>query len=364
MLCTKETYANFSLRFHQQGIKHGLPLNGSIEVTTRCNFSCIHCYIRSNTRCDLHNTEKEISLDEYCNILDQIAAAGCLWLQITGGEPLLRSDFIELYRYTKQKGILPILFTNGSLITEDIALFLKQYPPFSVDVTLYGASEKTYEIVTGNGDNFRKAIDGIELLKKHGIHLHLKSALIRQNVEDLDRMRIIAKNYECSLSFDPAINQSLYSDLPLENIRLSPEKVVELDTSDTIRNNEWIRLYKDYSFPEIKRSSLFWCNAGRCNFHIDSSGKLSSCIICRTPSYDLRQGTFNDGWINLISKTQEQKRTKITECTTCEDQIFCHQCPGHAMLENHDREGKIDYFCKIARLRKKMIVNKQTQQEN
>jgi len=73
----------------------------------------------------LIETGKAAIVTDSLGILDEVADAGCLWLLITGGEPLLRPDFRDIYMYAKRKGFLITLFTNGTLLDADIADQLK-----------------------------------------------------------------------------------------------------------------------------------------------------------------------------------------------------------------------------------------------
>ena len=149
----------FRNRIYQRSIEERIPLHGSIEITSACNLKCVHCYI---TEC--HLPDSELSTAELKGIIDQLADEGCLWLLITGGEPLVREDFGEIYRYVKRCGIIPMLFTNGTLITDETADLLAQQPPHLVEVTLYGATEKTFESVTQVIGSFSRCIQGISRL--------------------------------------------------------------------------------------------------------------------------------------------------------------------------------------------------------
>ena len=135
-------YGEFSKRIHEKSIDSRMPVVGTFDITSRCNLKCIHCYI--NGTC----SGNELTYQEICDILDQIADEGCLWLVITGGEPLMRPDFMDIYRYAKNKGIFVTLFTNGTLITPEIADFLAEFPPFAIEISLYGMSSISYEKVT------------------------------------------------------------------------------------------------------------------------------------------------------------------------------------------------------------------------
>ena len=136
------TYSDFSLGLHQKMQDQRFPLQATIEVTHRCPMNCVHCY--NNLPIGNQDAQREeLTLEEHCRILDEIVKAGCLWLLYTGGEIFARKDFPKIYTHGKRKGLLITLFTNGILITPEIADYLKEWPPFSIEVTLYGYTQKT-----------------------------------------------------------------------------------------------------------------------------------------------------------------------------------------------------------------------------
>ena len=95
------------------------PLTGMFELTDRCNLNCVHCYINQPAGNQVARS-KELTTNQVKNILDQVAAAGCLFLTFTGGEVLLRPDFPEIYLHAKQLGILVSIFTNGTLFSQRV----------------------------------------------------------------------------------------------------------------------------------------------------------------------------------------------------------------------------------------------------
>src|SRR5210317_926730 len=119
----EQKYGDWSLGVHQKLSGKRIPLGGSIEVTQRCNNNCVHCY-NNLAAGDQDARGKELTFDEHCRIIDEIAGFGCLWLLFTGGEIFLRKDFLDIYTYAKQKGLIISLFTNGTLVTPEIADYL------------------------------------------------------------------------------------------------------------------------------------------------------------------------------------------------------------------------------------------------
>ena len=177
------------------------PLGGTFELTERCNLDCLHCYINQPAGCR-EAASRELTLAQVQRVLDQIVAAGTLFLLFTGGEPLLRADFPEIWRYAKSKGLLVSLFTNGTLLTPQIADLLAEWRPVAIEITLYGATAETYERVTGVPGSYARCLRAIELVLERGLRLNLKSVVLRANRHELDAMAALAAQFGVSYRFD------------------------------------------------------------------------------------------------------------------------------------------------------------------
>ncbi|MFC1837611.1 radical SAM protein, partial [Thermodesulfobacteriota bacterium] len=154
-----------------------VPASGSINLTHRCNLHCVHCYLGGRDS-RLLSQHKELSTQQWLDIIDQITEAGCLNLLITGGDPLLSKDFELIYRNAVSNGILVTVFTNGTLITPAILDLFEDLPPQSIEISVYGATPGTYEKITGVHGSFSKCIKGIQLLSDRKIRFKLKTVLL------------------------------------------------------------------------------------------------------------------------------------------------------------------------------------------
>src|SRR5271169_1293931 len=157
------TYSAFSMGVHQRTSGKRVPMEVSIEVTRRCPLECLHCY-NNLPMSDPAARAAELTFEEHCRLLDELVEAGCLWLLYTGGEIFARKDFLEIYTEAKKRGFLITLFTNGILINERVADHLAKYPPFSVEITMYGATRETYEALTQVRGSFDRCMRAIDLL--------------------------------------------------------------------------------------------------------------------------------------------------------------------------------------------------------
>jgi radical SAM protein with 4Fe4S-binding SPASM domain len=343
-------YGEFSERLHNQAAAQRLPLTGSIEVTERCNLQCAHCYINLPVA-DREAHSRELPLSEWRRILDSIVDEGCLWLLLTGGEPFIRPDFLDLYDYAKRQGLLLTLFTNGTTLTPQIADHLAEWPPFSIEITLYGRSQEVYERVTGVPSSYARCMGGIELLLERGLPLKLKSMVMTLNQHELPQMEAFARELGLDYRFDPVLNLRLDGNGKPAACRISPEEVVALDLADGQRAKAWREFCAKFWGPPPQPDLLYQCGAGHGTFHVDAGGQLSACMMARQPSFDLGRGTFHEGWHSFMPQVRAQKRTQQTACRHCELISLCGQCPGWAQMEDGDQEAQVDYLCRIAHLR-------------
>lgn len=156
-------------------------ITGQLELTYR-NLNCIHCYLQGND--SLKAQRKELSFDKWKKILDKIHKAGCVWLTLAGGEPLIREDFFDIYSYARNKGFLVNIFTNRLLFNEKKIKYLKKFPPHSTEITLNGITKNAYESITQKPGSFEMAIEVINELIDEKSPLVLKANGLKQNKDD------------------------------------------------------------------------------------------------------------------------------------------------------------------------------------
>lgn len=352
------SYGDFSLGLHRRISGQRIPIDGTIEITHRCPLRCVHCYNNLSPN-DPKAQERELTYREHCHLLDQIAEAGCLWLLFTGGEIFLRGDFLDIYRYGKQKGFLITLYTNGTLITPRVADELMDWPPFSIEIPLYGRTRETYERITrvaGSYDNCRR---GIDLLLDRKLPLRLKTLVSALNVHELGEMKkFVEEDLGLKFRFDAMINPRIDGKPgPLE-ARLKPKEVVALDLQDPKRMDEWKRFAEKFMAPAIppgKADDLYQCGGGFNSFAIDPYGRMGLCVLFQDRKWDLRKGNFSKGWETFIPRIRRKKVKGWTKCRGCGIKAICGMCPANGLLENRDPAEPVDFLCQVAHLRAKAL---------
>jgi len=333
-----------------------IPLDCSFELTYRCNLKCRHCY------CAPGAGRAELSASEACRIIDELAEAGCLWVLFTGGEPLLRPDFLDIYTHAKRKGLLVMLFTNGTLLTPRIADHLAEYRPFLIDISLYGATRAAYETVTGVPGSYERCMRGIELARERKLPLKLKTTVTLDNEHEVPAIREYAKSLGVEYRFDAILNPGLDGSRGPAALRIPPGRFVDMEAEHSEFAEDWERFCRDF-WRMPSDDSLFICPAGRSSCHIDPYGMLQICLMVKRWSYDLRAGTFREGWSEFMPRLRSMKSRRRTSCADCEVYPICDRCPGWSLLETGDPESPVEYLCEIARLRARAFRKGQDKEE-
>jgi radical SAM protein with 4Fe4S-binding SPASM domain len=326
------------------------PFSGSIELTACCNLNCVHCYMTVPESAEAQS-EAMLDRDEWADLLDQLASAGCVWLLLTGGEPLLHRDFPEIYAAAIRKGFLITLFTNATLLNRSVADCIAEQPPVSIEVTCYGSTAATYERITGVRGSHARFLQGLDLLLERDLAVKLKTMVMTLNRHELPDMKSFAEQRGLDFRFDPIVNLRLDGDIAPAEFRIPPSEVVSLDMSDSRRMAGWMKFCGERLGAIPDNDYLFECGAGLRDFHIDAYGRLSACMMARRPIYDLRRGSFREGWTEFLPAVRAQRRTRHERCRACELRDLCENCPGVAMIEVGDPELPVPYLCEVAHLR-------------
>jgi len=334
-----------------------IPLEGYIDLTYRCNNNCRHCWLWLPENSE--EKAREFSFDEIRNIVKDARSMGCRRWSISGGEPMLREDFPEIFDYITSKSSFYSINTNGSLITPEIAMLMKKKG--WKKISIYGATADVYDHITRNPGSFEAAMQGFAYLKEAGAEFTVQIFPMRDNYhqfKDMVRLaeslspywRIGAAWLHLSASGDPVKNAEIRQQ------RLSPKDVIELDKpalcfEEQMGKNE----NQGRSCATDGDDRLFAsCIKARRDFHIDPYGKMTFCMHIKDPSlqYDLRKGSFAECWERFtpnITDMVKGGREYIENCGSCDMRRDCRYCPVFGYLEHGRFSSKVEYLCEVAK---------------
>jgi radical SAM protein with 4Fe4S-binding SPASM domain len=345
--------ADWSLGFQQRLMTRRVPFSGMLELTGRCNLGCAHCYLGPQSR-QWERRGEELSTERWQGIIDEVAAAGCLYLTFTGGEPMLRGDFSQLYRHARRRGIVVGVMCNGTLVTDEVVQLLRDSPPISIEISLYGATRETYEAVTGKPGSFARCLDGVRRLLDAQLPVKLKTVLLTTNRDEIGKMRKLAESLGVTFRIDGAVFPCLpdQDQAPL-SLRVPVEESVERELSDpqTVRNwHEYLEL-RALEPSAALATRLYRCGAALTDFFIDAQGRVSPCLMTTLYRYPLEGRSFLSLWEGELLGVRRKQPGKAYACSTCEAVVVCGACPGLNYQENGDEQEPSRYVCETTRRR-------------
>jgi MoaA/NifB/PqqE/SkfB family radical SAM enzyme len=185
------------IKYH--ALQHSVPLTVHLELTYACNWSCGFCYNR------VHADSGVLSAEEWRKVLCDLRELGTLIVVLTGGEPLLHPEWLEIARAARERHMAIRVFTNGSLVDEMAADELIALLPLSIELSLHGATAATHDRTSGVKGSFAALWSGIDHLQKRGAPLVLKTPLTRDNEAELDQIVELAASRSLPLRIDSSL---------------------------------------------------------------------------------------------------------------------------------------------------------------
>lgn len=375
-------YDVFISRLFDKATESGTPLSGTFELTSRCTLDCKMCYIHNKaTNQDVIGKEKPTKW--WLDLAKKAREAGTLLLLLTGGEPLLRDDFEEIYLACKKMGFLVSINTNATLIDEKKIEFFKSNPPQRINITLYGMSRETYGNLCGVPEAFDRVVGAIKALKEAGINLKINYTVTPYNKEDVIGASDLATELGIPIQtvtylFPPLracgscgknkiASQTQHSEFRISNseltTRLSPE-----DAAKAVFNLQKHRLgdefdkfleYKeknkktpDYFDDCEKEGERIKCRAGSTTFWVTWDGKMTPCGMMVEPVAEISDD-FKKAW-NQIRKAREEIILP-PQCTNCEYKHNCDICAAVSYAETGRFDGLPEYACQKAKAYTKLV---------
>jgi len=341
-----------------------LPLEGSIDLTYRCNDNCRHCWLRISP--NAKEKKEELSFEEIKGIVNEAKAMGCRRWSISGGEPMLRPDFPEIFDYLTGNSNSYSINTNGTLITPKIAKLMARKGVKMV--VLYGATKDVHDHITRHPGSFEATMQGFAYLKEAQAGFMVQLIPMKDNYHQFKDMVHLAESLSphwrigapwlyLSADGDAEKNKEIRSQ------RLSAQDVVELDKPD-LSYEEWFENEHFNQHCHLEESDYLFssCIATRRDFHIDPYGNMSFCCFLKDTAfrYDLRKGNFQDCWDNFIPYLAD--KVKVNQeynenCGSCKLRKDCRWCPVYGYLEHRNFSAKVEYLCEVAKENKKFKEN-------
>jgi len=334
------------------------------EITRSCNLFCAHC--RSSSTAGAY--EGELSTEECLRLIDGILEVGKPVLILTGGEPLLRQDFFQIAKYAVTQGLRVVMGTNGTLITDEIALKLKQTPVSRVAVSIDFPAAELQDKFRGKAGAFEEAVSGIARLRQAGVEVQINSTITSLNMNYLNELLDFALDIGAT-AFHPFMLVPTGRGKGLEAVEMSPQEYEQTlnwvyDKQKELGNSMFFKPTDAPHYQRIMRqrgradnlqvsllgdkpatksgneainSITRGCLAGTSFCFISHRGSVQGCGYLDIEAGNIRDTNFKQIWANatLFRKLRDLSNIK-GKCGSCEYKIVCGGCRARAYESTGD----------------------------
>lgn len=356
------------------------PINGTFELTGRCNLNCKMCYVHVDNKRIQEFGYRERTAAEWIDMARQVFDAGTLKLLLTGGEPMMRSDFCEIYEAIAQMGFFLTLYTNATIVTDQVMEVLKRFPPHMIGITIYGLSTETYQKVCGDSKAYERMREGMERLMTLPSKMELRTTIVQDNLAEAKEIEAFIKSYGDRVTFN--VNQTVfqsgrgsigdaascrltpeqnakfycnrYCDMAEEYVR-DPEKLTELRQVAERKRDE-NRNQGEQSSTTEKTKLFYGCHAGVQEYTVTWDGRLLPCTMMGNCFTNPFEEGFSVAWRRLENVMVKPKVP--VKCQECNVQQFCGACTASRYCETGDINGVPKYFCQLAEAYNRILKGK------
>jgi len=324
------------------------------ELTYRCSEKCIHCYNPGATRNDNEISRrgdlKELTLEDYKRIIDEMYELGLVKVCLSGGDPFSKEFVWEIIDYLYQKEIAFDIFTNGQRLLKDVQRLADYYPRL-VGVSIYSGVAEDHDAITRVPGSWNRSMEVVKQLSALAIPMNLKCCVMQPNLHTYFMVADLANQYGAQPQYEINITESNDGDICAKHLRLTEEQlqVVLRDKNMTMYVGEDIPNYGGYPIIKERRG----CAAATTSFCITPNGELRPCC-----SFPLNFGNINENSTLEIlqhsNKLLEWRSCMLSQYESCgkfEYCNFCNLCSGLNYTEHNDFRKPAESNCYMAKIR-------------
>lgn len=308
----------------------GKLFSATLELTYRCNEKCIHCYIDDVCPEDV---KRELTLEEYKSVLDQLKAMGCIHLLLTGGEVCVRKDFLDIAEYAVSLGLLVDVYTNGLAMTDEQFERLCKMKVNSVSFSMYSADPKVHDSITKVPGSFEKSLNRMMMFKCAGIDTFMKTVVIQQNLDTLEGLFELGKRL--NIAVNPATS---ISDTHTGNSKACFRL---RDQDQRLKATVMLQKYMPITLEGLHREmDDVVCKAGITSLSIDPYGGVHPCLAFTEAVGWVREQPLEQIWKTapLLQRIRSFRFRELSEeCSACRYADTCGVCIGAAYSESGGR---------------------------
>jgi MoaA/NifB/PqqE/SkfB family radical SAM enzyme len=287
------------------------PVAMTFAVTYRCQCNCSHCSAGDHLKSDIH----ELSTKEAKELIDESQDLGVVIIAFTGGEPLLRKDIYELISYVNQNKAMPLLFTNGLLLTDENVERLAEAGLYSLFVSLDSPDLVEHDRLRGVPGLFETALQGMKKMKSKGVFVGISSYATRTGTSK----GLYKKMHQLAIELG-VHNLLLFDCVPTGKLLKDTSEVLTREQREEIYEYS-AGVFKNRIIPPI--SSQSWqnsleaylagigCLAGNIQYYVSAYGEVAPCDFAPLSFGNIRREPLKSIWKKIVDHPAYDHRAQF-----------------------------------------------------
>jgi radical SAM protein with 4Fe4S-binding SPASM domain len=327
-----------------------------IEITSRCNEKCVHCYIPHDKKIT------DIEPDLFYDILRQCKKMNLLNLTLSGGEPMIHKNFCEFLRKCKEYDFSVNVLSNLTLLNNEIITEMKTNRLLGVQVSLYSMNPNIHDKITQMKGSFEKTKSAILRLIENDIPLQINCPIMKQNkncygdvLDWAEKHNIHAGNDYVMIARHDNTTENLNNRLSLDEIEKVINEKIMNDTKYLEQMKKEDDIEEKYALDDIV------CSVCHLSICVADNGNVYPCVGWQSFVVgNLKETSLKEIWDNSkkVQYLRNLRKKDFPKCIQCPDKAFCVMC----MVRNANEHPNGDpltinqYFCSIARINRKIVL--------
>ena len=334
-------------------VRQRRPLSVHIDLTYRCNERCVHCYLD-------HRDYGELTTPEILGVLEDLAAAGTLFLTFSGGEIFLRPDLFEILGAARRLHFDVSVKTNALLVTPERAARLRELGVRRVQISIYSDDPAIHDAVTKVQGSLERSLAAIPLLQAQGLHVKIACPLMTENLSSFRGVLALAERLGVPYIFDMTITPMIDGDASTLAHRASGTQLLPILRDPVLRS---CRPQPGDAPPlpsgvgsavssgiESDAYDDLPCSAGHNSCYVSPYGDVYACVQLPVSAGNLRRERFAEIWSGApaLERVRAVRESQLPVCSACSIRKYCERCPGLAFMEGGDLLGAYERACELA----------------
>jgi len=315
---------------YKVGYENNILVSATIELLSKCNWRCKHCYLPAH---DNEGLEKEEIFKLFCDLREM----GTMNIILTGGEMFLRPDIFEIISKAREMYFSVTLLSNASLLDRKMIKKLANLHISQFSCTIFSLDETIHDNITQVKGSLKKSLENIILMKEMGIPIQVKTPILNDNRSSFMKVNEFCNENQISFGASPTIFSKSNGDSCTHCLRVNDEDLVTvLKDLDNIDESNDLRNLKTRKEDPSREA----CPALKYIISIDCKGNVYPCNSFYYKVGNIKEESISTIWTSKkLNDVTSIKNSEISVCSECEYIDYCYRCPGIAYIEDNDVYG-------------------------